>query len=210
VTAGDDAERSDEEERRRITELVVLQVVRLKGRVSRADLAGTLGEDPGAVVDDLARSGLLLDGPTLRLSPEGRVRLDELLTAEREHVDRTAISATYNDFRAVNNEFKALVTDWQVKDGQPNTHGDPDYDAAVLTRLDEVHQRVTPIVAAAAAQLPRLSRYSIKLQTALDNVHAGDTAWLSRPLIDSYHTVWFELHEELIVAAGMTREIGDG
>jgi hypothetical protein len=178
--------------------------------VSRADLAGTLGEDPGAVVDDLARSGLLLDGPTLRLSPEGRVRLDELLTAEREHVDRTAISATYNDFRAVNNEFKALVTDWQVKDGQPNTHGDPDYDAAVLTRLDEVHRRVTLIVAAAAAQLPRLSRYSIKLRTALDNVHAGDTAWLSRPLIDSYHTVWFELHEELIVAAGMTREIGDG
>jgi hypothetical protein len=30
--------------------------------------------------------------------------------------------------------------------------------------------------------------------------------WLSRPLIDSYHTVWFELHEELILAAGLTRE----
>jgi hypothetical protein len=203
VTAGDNAER------RRITEFVVLQGIRLKGRVSRADLASTLGEDPGEFVDDLVRSGLLLDGPTLRLSPEGRGRLDELLTAEREHVEQTAISATYNDFRAVNKEFKALITDWQVKGGQPNTHDDPDYDAAVLTRLDEVHLRVTPIVAAAAAQLPRLSRYSIKLQTALDNVHAGDTTWLSRPLIDSYHTVWFELHEELIVAAGMTRETDD-
>ena len=30
--------------------------------------------------------------------------------------------------------------------------------------------------------------------------------WLVRPLIDSYHTVWFELHEELILAAGLTRE----
>ena len=65
---------------------------------------------------------------------------------------------------------------------------------------------MTPIVTAAAAQVPRLSRYSAKLQAALDNVHAGETAWLSRPLIDSYHTVWFELHEELIVAAGLTRE----
>jgi hypothetical protein len=25
-------------------------------------------------------------------------------------------------------------------------------------------------------------------------------------IIDSYHTVWFELHEELILATGLTRE----
>jgi hypothetical protein len=192
-----------------VIDLVVLQGVRLKGRVSRADLAATLGEDPGELVDDLTRTGLLLDGPTLRLTPEGRERLDELLTAEREHLDEAAISAVYNDFRAVNAEFKALVTDWQVRDGQPNTHDDSDYDAAVLARLDNAHQRITPIVAAAATQLPRLTRYSTKLQTALDNVHAGDTIWLSRPLIDSYHTVWFELHEELILAAGLAREIED-
>ncbi|BBX45986.1 hypothetical protein GCM10009641_62840 [Mycobacterium cookii] len=192
-----------------MTDLAVLQAVRLKGRVSRADLAATLAEDPGELVGDLIAAGLLLDGPALRLSPEGRVRLDELLTAERTHVDQDAISAVYNDFRAVNGEFKALVTDWQLRSGQPNAHDDPDYDAAVLARLDVVHQRVTPIVAAAAAQLPRLSRYSTKLQTALDNVHAGETLWLSRPLIDSYHTVWFELHEELILAAGLTRENDD-
>jgi len=192
-----------------MTDLAVLQGIRLKGRVSRADLAATLGSDPGELVDDLTRSGLLLDGPTLRLTPEGRERLDDLLTAEREHLDQSVISAVYHDFRAVNAEFKALVTDWQVRDGQPNTHDDSDYDAAVLARLDSVHRRIAPIVAAAAAQLPRLSRYSTKLQTALDNVHAGDTIWLSRPLIDSYHTVWFELHEELILAAGLTRETED-
>jgi hypothetical protein len=189
--------------------LTVLQAVRLKGRVSLADLAATLGEgadDVAGTVDRLTESGLLIDGKTLRVSPAGRVRLDELLATERKHIDSAALAAAYADFRAVNAEFKALVTDWQVKNGQPNTHEDPDYDAAVLARLDDVHHRVTPIVAAAAAQLPRLSRYSAKLQAALDNVFAGDTAWLSRPLIDSYHTVWFELHEELIVASGLTRE----
>jgi hypothetical protein len=62
-----------------------------------------------------------------------------------------------------------------------------------------------PIIAAAAAQLPRLNRYSAKLQAALDKINAGHTTWLSRPIIDSYHTVWFELHEELILAAGLTR-----
>jgi hypothetical protein len=192
-----------------VSELTVLQAVRLKGRVTLVDLAATLGEDAddvAGIVGRLTESGLLVDGKALRLSADGRVRLGELLAAEREQADTAALAAAYADFRAVNTEFKALVTDWQVKDGQPNTHEDRAYDAAVLARLDDVHRRVTPIVAAAAAQLPRLSRYSTKLQAALDNVHAGETAWLSRPLIDSYHTVWFELHEELIVAAGLTRE----
>ncbi len=79
----------------------------------------------------------------------------------------------------------------------------------MLARLDDVHQKVTPLVNAAAAELPRLGRYAAKLQTALDRVRAGETMWLSRPLIDSYHTVWFELHEELILAAGLTRDAED-
>jgi len=192
-----------------VSELAVLQAVRLKGRVSLADLAVTLGEDAddlAGTVERLTESGLLVDGKPLRVSPDGRVRLAELLATERAHIDTAALADAYAEFRSVNAEFKALVTDWQLKDGQPNNHEDPDYDAAVLARLEDVHHRITPIVDAAAAQLPRLSRYSAKLQSALDNVHAGDTAWLSRPLIDSYHTVWFELHEELIVAAGLTRD----
>jgi hypothetical protein len=192
-----------------MTELAVLQAVRLKGRVSRDDLAATLGGDFVDVVDRLVGSGLLLDGPTLRLSPEGRGRLEGLLADERSHVDTAAVLAAYGEFRSVNTEFKALVTDWQLKDGQPNTHEDVGYDAAVLARLDGVHRRVTRTIAAVATQLPRLSRYSVKLQTALDNIHAGETMWLARPLIDSYHTVWFELHEELILAAGRTRETDD-
>ena len=192
-----------------MSELAVLQAVRLKGRVSRDDLAATMGGDFVDVVDRLVDSGLLLDGPTLRLSPEGRGRLEGLLADERSHVDAAAVLAAYDEFRSVNAEFKALVTDWQLRDGQPNTHEDTRYDAAVLAHLDDVHRRVTPIIAGAAAQLPRLDRYSVKLQTALDNIHAGETMWLARPLIDSYHTVWFELHEELILAAGRTRETDD-
>lgn len=195
-----------------MTELAVLQAVRLKGRVSAADLAQTLGRDPAdlaGIVERLTASGLLAGGAALRISPEGRARLEALLAEEREGVDPAAMAAAYDDFRAINTDFKALVTDWQLKGGPggaPNAHDDADYDAAVLARLDGVHARVLPVVEAAAAQLPRLDTYSAKLIAALDKIAAGDTAWLARPLIDSYHTVWFELHEELIGAVGMTRE----
>ena len=46
-----------------MSELAVLQAVRLKGRVSRDDLAATLGGDFEDVIDRLVGSGLLLDGP---------------------------------------------------------------------------------------------------------------------------------------------------
>jgi hypothetical protein len=192
-----------------VSELAVLQAVRLKGRVSLVDLAATLYEDADAVaatVEQLIGSGMLVDGKALRLSPDGWARLQELLAAERQHIDSAAMAAAYADFRSVNAEFKGLVTDWQVRHGQPNTHDDLDYDAAVLARLDDVHQRVAPVLAKAVAQLPRLDPYRAKLQAALDKIRAGDTTWVSRPLIDSYHTAWFELHEELILAAGLTRE----
>lgn len=193
-----------------MSELTVLQAVRLKGRVSLDDLTATLGEDSAdvaAAVERLTRSGLLVGGTVLRISPDGRARLGELLTRERERANATALRAVYDDFRSLNAEFKAMVTEWQIKHGQPNTHDDHTYDAGILTRLDRVHQRVLPIIAAATAQLPRLDRYSVKLESAFDKVKAGDLVWLSRPIIDSYHTVWFELHEELIVAAGLSRKL---
>ena len=191
-----------------MTELAVLQAVRLKGRVRPAELAATLGREFGDIADAVERltaAGLLVDDGALRISPGGRARLETLLAEERRGLDSGAIAAAYRDFRPVNTDFKALVTDWQVKGGAPNAHDDAEYDAAVLARLDEVHARVTPVIEAAAAQLPRLGVYAAKLLAALDKVKSGDTAWLSRPLIDSYHTVWFELHEELIGAVGLTR-----
>jgi hypothetical protein len=192
-----------------MSELTVLQAVRLKGRVSEADLVATLNEDPADVAETLAQStaaGLLVEGKRLRLSPEGRERLNALLAQERSGVDQNALATAYGDFLVVNNQFKALVSDWQIKDGQPNPHDDAEYDAAVLNRLDHLHQQVLPVVGAVTTLLPRLSTYAEKLDSALDKVKAGDTTWLARPIVDSYHTVWFELHEELIGASGRTRE----
>ena len=192
-----------------MNELALLQAARLKGRVRPADLAATLGLDPAAVdaaVGELVERGLVVEGKTVRLSPEGKARLAELLAEERRDVDVEAFGAAYDEFRTVNREFKSLVSQWQLKDGEPNDHGDADYDTAVLRGLDVIHEAALPILVSASGQLPRLNAYSVKLSAALAKIRAGDTMWFTRPIIDSYHTVWFELHEELIGAAGLTRE----
>ncbi|ORA08137.1 MarR family transcriptional regulator [Mycobacterium arosiense] len=191
-----------------MTELEVLQALRLKGRASLPDLAATLGQDPSDIeglVDALAADGLLVSDSTLRLSPDGRARLNHLLAEERTRIEVSQLRTIYDEFRSVNQDFKSLIADWQLKDGEPNTHTDNAYDARVLRRLDGIHSQVCDIVNQAGGHLPRLNRYAQKLNAALRNVDGGDTSWLTRPMIDSYHTVWFELHEELILAAGLTR-----
>ncbi|AFS12203.1 Hypothetical protein MIP_00301 [Mycobacterium intracellulare subsp. intracellulare MTCC 9506] len=173
------------------------------------DLMATVGEDPAAVASTLAQlisEGLVVEGKTVRLSPEGRERLNALLAEERSGVDQDVLAGIYDSFRDANNEFKALITDWQIKDGQPNAHDDLDYDAAVIARLDDVHRMVRPVIDSAATYLNRLKAYADKLESALAKVKAGDTSWLARPIADSYHTVWFELHQEFIEASGLTRE----
>ena len=103
-------------------------------------------------------------------------------------------------------DFKALAHDWQLRGEEPNDHSDAAYDQQVIDRLPAIDGRVQPIVERAAQLAPRLNPYGGRLRSALERVQAGDHAWLLKPLIDSYHTVWFELHEELISLAGLSRE----
>jgi pyruvate,orthophosphate dikinase len=45
----------------------------------------------------------------------------------------------------------------------------------------------------------------IRLDLAVQRIGEGDHAWVARPIMDSYHTVWFELHEDLIGLCGLSR-----
>lgn len=177
-------------------ELPVLQAVRLKGRIARAELA----ELPGA--DALVAAGLLTDGATARLTPQGRVRLADLLAAERAAVDAAAADRVYEGFGAINADFKSVISQWQADKGTPAADAAA---ATVVARVSELHRAVVRVIAAAGELVPRLGAYAGRLDSALRLAQAGDMTWLTRPLVDSYHTVWFELHEELIGLAGRTR-----
>jgi len=64
-----------------------------------------------------------------------------------------------------------------------------------------------PLLAEIIALVPRLAVYPARFADALAGLKGGDRAMMARPLIDSYHTVWFELHEDLIALSGTTRAV---
>ena len=53
--------------------------------------------------------------------------------------------------------------------------------------------------------LARFATYGPRLRSALQRVENGDVDWFTKPMIDSYHTVWFELHEDLLATLGIER-----
>lgn len=62
-----------------------------------------------------------------------------------------------------------------------------------------------PVTRSLAGSLWRFRGYAERLDAAHQRVRAGDHEWITAPSIDSYHTVWFELHEDLLATLGRDR-----
>ncbi len=104
--------------------------------------------------------------------------------------------------------MKSIVTAWQLRDPDAqviNDHSDADYDRGVLARLAELHADTVAWLTPLAPPLPRLGDYRERLDQANEQAQAGDGKYVASPRVDSYHGVWFELHEDLIQLAGRTR-----
>ena len=69
-----------------------------------------------------------------------------------------------------------------------------------------MHERFEPVLDAMIAAHGRFEVYKNGLTTALEKAEDGEVEWVSDATIDSYHTVWFELHEDLLRVMGETRE----
>ena len=148
------------------------------------------------------------------ITSEGRSYGEQLLANEVDSLGiRLEIETSYKEFSRLNNDFKELCTDWQLKPsldasevGQVlNDHSDPDYDKGVIDRLVELDKQAQPVCASLAEQLERFSSYGSRFTHALEMVLKGDTDWIAKPMIESYHTVWFELHENFFSTLGIDR-----
>lgn len=131
-------------------------------------------------------------------------RFNDALRANADFV------GAYQRFEVINKDLKQLITDWQTMDvgGKrvANDHSNKDYDERVIGRLGDLHERFEPILKKLCAGEPRLKVYSDKLGVALEKAEDGEAAWVSDAKLDSYHTVWFELHEDLLRILGHVRE----
>jgi len=164
--------------------------------------------EASAEQQQLAEQGLLLiKGPIIMPTPAGTAAAGEQLVLADDAPERERLTATFHRFLPVNRQLRDLCTAWQVRpDGTPNDHSDDAYDAEIRDRLDDIDDSVGPLIKRFGEDVPRLGVYRPRLTTALANLDEGDNAWLASPLMDSYHTVWMHLHQELLLTIGMSRK----
>ena len=162
---------------------------------------------PGEATAVLVERGLAMTkGPVTMPTQRGTAVVSALLRLPPDGKEEREIDKLFDGFLPVNRRLRDVCSAWQTRpDGTPNDHSDGGYDDTVRDRLDEVHSAIGPILRRMAAAQPRLAGYRPRLQEALDKFDDGEPNWLASPLVDSYHTVWMQLHQELILMLGLTR-----
>jgi hypothetical protein len=194
---------------------LALHGLAVKKAGSAEAVAEVLGRDEAEVTAALEAAGA--EGQamgakgTFMVTPAGRSWLDqrypEVYAELRQNPDA---GVAYERFERINRELLALFTDWQMmpvgSERVPNDHSNADYDAGIVDRLGRQHDRAQRPLGDFAALDGRLGRYVERLDAAYDKVLAGETDFVSGARVESYHTVWFELHEDLLRMLGRERE----
>ncbi len=203
-------------------ELLALHAVRLKGMADDRAVAERFGLDQAAITElllDFQAYGWITGSSFAgtggwSLTDSGRAENERQLAAELEVVAGCkVVHATYEDFLSLNGRLQQACTDWQIRPTVDdslafNDHSDSSWDIGVIEELAALAEALETISQQLADILDRFRGYNSRFTSALDRVLAGDVSWVDKTGADSCHTVWFELHEDLIATLGLTRGAG--
>lgn len=196
----------------------VLHALRIKGFAKAsaiAELAGLAPEEVDSILDGLAADQLVGCREVRRLwqlTPKGQAIHRQALVHERlraRDADRDGVEAAtaYAAFGELNLRFKQLCVDWQTRDGAVNDHLDAEHDAGIVARLVELHDDTTCVLDRLCRVIGRFAIYRERLAATCRLVAAGETNMFTGVMCGSYHDVWTELHEDLIVTQCVDRSL---
>jgi hypothetical protein len=199
--------------------LLTLHAVRLNGMAADAKVAERFGLDRAETSElllDFQAYGWIsrvdfagTDGWTLTAS--GLAENQRQLAAELGAAACTdVVRDCYRRFLPRNAELQRACTDWQLRPSASdplagNDHFDPVWDRRVLESLDVLDAVLSALVGELTDALVRFAGYDDRFDHALGRAQAGDPGWVTGVGIDSCHSVWMELHEDLLATLGLER-----
>ena len=186
--------------------LTALHVLKIKGRASVEEVAASIGadsEEAAELLNGFAAEELVVERtggrrPGWMLSPTGRARHEELLAEGIDESAKDQLAGAYEGFLALNSTVKEIASCWQSVTDDAGRFD-------LIEEVHEIHEDAVDSLDRAGEVAPRFSRYGARLSEALENVEQ-DPRFMVSPSVDSYHTVWFEAHEDFLLTLGRTRE----
>lgn len=198
------------------TDFRLLHLLRCIGASSIAHLADRTGlsvsEAESQLIDfGVARLVTKTSGPfgAWSITDRGRRVDEELITAEVAVGGcRPAVEAAFGRFLKLNPLVLDTCTAWQLRplrgSTQINDHTDPGYDKRVLRQLVALERRGREVCNDLSVLLDRFADYGPRLSYAVNRALGGDGVFVTDDL-NSFHSLWFQLHEDLLVTLGQPR-----
>ena len=200
-------------------DLLVLHAVRVTGFIDTAAIAHRFDLDASETEEHLRDAEAhgwttytaFGDTAGWSLTERGRAENERRLTSELTNVrGEPDVRDVYREFLPLNALLLRACTDWQLKPAPddrlvPNDHTDPAWDAGVLRELTAVDRALPVLIGRLGNLLTRFRGYEARFSAALTRAQAGELAFVDRTDVDSCHSVWFQLHEDLIATLGIDR-----
>jgi hypothetical protein len=195
-------------------EFEVLNVIVLKGMCRTGAVADVLVTSEAAVEESVAalEQGDLVGRAGELLVPTDASEPAVVAFAADAYKDLRSgpeSDGLHERFERINGQLLQTMAAWQQIDvgghSVANDHSDRDYDEKVITRAAKLVERVKRIAGALGEHDPRFLRYGERFDAALDRVDRGDRDYLSSPVLESVHNIWFEFHEDLLRSLGKAR-----
>jgi hypothetical protein len=173
----------------------LLHQLRLRGPHEVAD-----GEHSTALVDaGLARRRGALLAPT----PEGRAANAAWARLTPGSEEEAAARTAYERFLTLDRQLKSLVHSWQQVDRRSGCLDTAEWDH--VDRLKSLDWRAGPVVRGLGLVVERFATYPGRLTAAVEQLEDGQRQWFCGMACDSYHMLWWQLHEDLLAGLGIPR-----
>lgn len=144
------------------------------------------------VLVDLEERGLVEGEGFWYLTDEGEAHLDDLLRQRFTSDELDELANQYETFESLDLEFKDLANGWQQTDAEADRD-------ELITELSAFHRDVREFFAAFPDSIRvEYEPYLADLEAALNALEDGAEEYYTGTEVESYHTVWFQLHDDLL------------
>jgi hypothetical protein len=181
---------------------LVLNGSHLKKMATSDGIATAVGVAPKVAADQLAAAvdkgwAMDMDGRYLVL-PDGTAAVHQFYARIYELLRQdSGLTAWYERFESLNDQFIKAVSDWQKSDGDPKAE----------SKVIKVVERQIKALGELIPAIPRYAHYVRRFGDGIARIDRGDRDFVCGPTIDSVHTIWFEFHEDILSVLGRPRDV---
>lgn len=181
----------------------ILHRLAMKGLAEEDELAAEF-EVPNSRVESelekLGANGSVENEGFWYVTDSGEERLNRSLRERFTAEQIEEIQREFEDFEDLDVEFKELASEWQRRDRDTP-------EEELVDQLGELHRRLESFFERFGTEIrTEYQIYLHDLASALDELQAGDEEYFTGSEVDSYHTVWFRLHDDLLRTLGIERD----